>query len=87
MAARRPAKISPTVRVHERTREQLRRLTSETGRSAPDLLADAVDLIEHDRILDAANEAFAALRSDPVAWEETLQERREWHDGEPDPGD
>ena len=49
-----------------------------TGESTADLLERAVELLEQDRFLDAANAAFAALRADPVAWEAELQERRIW---------
>jgi hypothetical protein len=79
MSSKRPDKVSPTVRVTARTRDQLRRLSATTGRSAPDLLEEAVDLIEQERMLEAANEAFAALRADPAAWEEEMEERRAWH--------
>lgn len=85
MAAKSTAKISPTVRVHPRTREQLRRLSTATGRSTPDLLAEAVDRVEQDGLLASANEAFAALREDPEAWSEELEERRAWDGAETPP--
>lgn len=78
MAGKRSEKVSPTVRVHARTREQLRRITADTGRSAPDILAEGVDRIDQDGLITAANEAFAALRADPVAWAEELAEREAW---------
>ena len=33
---------------------------------------------EQDQFLDAANAAYAALKNDPVAWQEELEERALW---------
>lgn len=30
------------------------------------------------RMIEAANAAYAAMRNDPVAWQEELDERRAW---------
>ena len=78
MPGKRKAKLAPTVRVHPRTRDQLRRLSKASGRSTPDLLADAVDRIDEEGFWDAVNEGFARLREDDKAWNEYLAERREW---------
>jgi len=38
----------------------------------------AIDAYERQRLLDQANAADAAVRSDPGKWQEELAERREW---------
>ncbi len=70
--------MTKMVRASDETLDRLRRLREVTGESTADLLERAVELLEQDRFLDAANAAFAALRADPVAWEAELQERRIW---------
>ena len=67
-----------TVRAHEATVKKLRQLAAETRRTMPDLIAESVELLERDRLLDSANEAFAALRADERAWQEELAERAAW---------
>ena len=42
------------------------------------VLNKAVEAYRRQRILEQANAADAALRSDPKAWAEELAERREW---------
>jgi hypothetical protein len=66
------------VRAHQPTVEKLRRLRAQTGEATADLLAEAVDLLERERFLDAANAAFAELRTDPERWREELRERSLW---------
>jgi len=42
------------------------------------VLEEAVDLLEGQRLLEATNEAYAALRANPEAWQELQKERAEW---------
>lgn len=67
-----------TVRARRETHEKLRRLSAESGKPIPEVLDEAVELLERERLLDATNAAFAALRRDPEAWEAELAERRLW---------
>ena len=60
--------MTKMVRASDETLDRLRRLREVTGESTADLLERAVELLEQDRFLDAANAAFAALRADPAAW-------------------
>jgi hypothetical protein len=66
------------VRANLRTLEKLRRLRDSRGESTAELLEQAVDLLERDRFLDAANDAFARTRDDPSAWRAEEDERALW---------
>jgi hypothetical protein len=69
---------STTVRAHQKTHAKLRRLSAESGRPIPDVLDEAVELLERERLLDATNAAFAALRDDATAWKAEQDERQLW---------
>ena len=70
--------MTKMVRASDETLDRLRRLREVTGESTADLLDRAVELLEQDRFLDAANASFAALRADPAAWREEQSERDLW---------
>ncbi len=67
-----------TVRVRKETRETLREIASHTGRSMPDILDQAVEELRRRSFLQGLAEDFAALRNDPAAWREELEEREVW---------
>jgi hypothetical protein len=46
--------------------------------SLTEALEHAVETLRRQRILDGTNEAYAALKSDPKAWQTELDERRTW---------
>ena len=66
------------VRASDEALDRLRRLREVTGESTAELIDRAVELLERDRFLDAANESFAALRADPDAWRAEQAERDLW---------
>lgn len=70
---------STTVRIPDSTRQTLAELSDETGESLQDLIAAAVEAYRRNRILEQANQAYAALKRDPEAWLELLEEREEWN--------
>jgi len=67
-----------TIRVSRRTRDVLQALAAQYGSSMQAVLEEAVDLLEGQRLLEATNEAYAALRANPAAWQELQEERAEW---------
>lgn len=67
-----------TIRVSRRTRDVLQALAEQYGSSMQAVLEEAVDLLEGQRLLEATNEAYAALRANPAAWQELQEERAEW---------
>ena len=44
-----------------------------------DVVAAAVDRLWREELLEATNAAYAALRGDPKAWQQELEERELWH--------
>lgn len=67
-----------TIRVSRRTRDILQALAEQYGSSMQAVLEEAVALLEGQRLLEATNEAYAALRANPEAWQELQKERAEW---------
>ncbi len=67
-----------TVRIDEKTSEQLRELAATTGRSMKEVLGDAVDAHSRHVLLEQLNEDYAALRGDAKSWQEELEERGLW---------
>lgn len=67
-----------TLRVDTQTQEKVRRLSCEMGISMQEVLAQAVEAYRRQYLFDAADRAYAALRADPQAWAEELEERKLW---------
>ncbi|MFW6156268.1 MAG: toxin-antitoxin system protein [Armatimonadota bacterium] len=70
--------MSSTVRVSDETHSALRELSERRGQSMTQVLAEAVERLRHEDLLRRTNEAYAAIREDPEAWDELLRERAEW---------
>ena len=66
----------PTVRISARTRQTLRELSEQTGKTMQAILDQAVEDYRRKAFLEAVNAAYAALRADPEAWAEVEKERR-----------
>jgi predicted DNA-binding protein len=67
-----------TVRISSKAQQTLQQLSKATGRSQTALLEEAVEELRRKRIFEEANAAFAALKADPKAWAEELEERKVW---------
>lgn len=67
-----------TVRIREETHEALRQLAEREGDTLQDVLSRAVEAYRRAHILAESNVGYAALRADPVAWQEELEERGAW---------
>lgn len=70
--------MATMVRVSTETREAIRVLSAETGDSMHGVIHKAIEAYRRQLLLDRANERFAALRKDPQAWREELEERAAW---------
>ena len=68
----------PQTRISQRAHQTLRRLSKETGQSSEEILDRALEALERKQLLDGINEGYAALKADPEAWEEELEERELW---------
>jgi hypothetical protein len=73
-----------TVRVDRRTSETIARLAKETGIARKDVVAQAVERLRRQRILESANIGFAAMKGDVAGWREELDERESWESTLPD---
>lgn len=70
--------MSATVRISKSAHQALREL-SETERVPMLTLLDrAIESYKRQRILEATNRAYAALRVNPDAWKQELKERNLW---------
>ena len=67
-----------TVRVTSETRAVIQALARESNQSMQSLIARAVEQYRRQLVLQRANDAYAALWSQPEAWAEELEERRIW---------
>jgi hypothetical protein len=76
MFKRRDRGTEPNVRVHPRTRNQIRRLAALTGRPTADLYAEAVDQLEAKQNLDSSDEAFAQIGQNPAVFAQEMAKRR-----------
>lgn len=69
---------SETVRIKPTTHTKLKAIAEETGQTMPEVLDQAVELLRRQRLFDAADEAYAALKSNPKAWAKEQAEREAW---------
>jgi hypothetical protein len=51
---------------------------SKINSSKQKIIERALDRLERESLLKRANEAFEAIRSNPEAWKEELEEQKEW---------
>lgn len=70
--------IDTTVRIDKGTSATLDSLAKKKGQTKKDIIAQAVERMRREEILEAANVGYAAMKSDPVAWREELGERALW---------
>lgn len=66
------------VRVSDRTRENLRLIAKQTGRSMQKVVEDAIEAERRRVFMERFNAGYAGLRADPEKWDEVLAERRVW---------
>ena len=67
-----------TVRISSHAQRTLRQLSKTTKRSQTALLEEAIEELRRKKFFEEANRAFAALKADPKAWAEELEERKAW---------
>ncbi len=70
--------MGATIRVTDETHEALRKLAQEMDESLEEVLTKAVEAYRRARVLELTNQAYAALRNDPQAWQEVVDERTAW---------
>ena len=67
-----------TVRIKKETHDLLRILSEKRHAAMVDLIDEAVANLHRQYVLEETNRAYAALRSDPEAWQEEQEERAAW---------
>lgn len=67
-----------TVRVSARTHDILQELAHSVGAPMQEVVEQAVEQYRRQRLLAAANAAYAAVQADPAAQQELREERAAW---------
>ena len=67
-----------TIRVSTRTRDLLQELAQRSGGSMQLVLEQALEQYRRLQLLEAANDAYAELRTDESAWADLEHERSDW---------
>jgi len=69
---------SVNVRISSQSYQILKDLSREKGQTMQSLIDQALEELRRKKMLEAANEAFVALKADREAWREELAERGLW---------
>jgi hypothetical protein len=72
------AKNRAMVRVSDTAHQMLRELSDRYGEPMHAIIEKAVDAYRRERFFDELDAGYAALQSDPEAWQEELAERKLW---------
>ena len=70
--------MAKSVRISDAAVEEINDLIELTGESKKHLIDRAIFFYARAQIHKKANEQYAELQKDPVAWKEILEERAEW---------
>ncbi len=69
---------SVNVRISSSSYQILKALAQEKGQTMQSLIDQALEDLRRRKMLEATNEAFAALKSNDDLWREELEERKLW---------
>ena len=69
---------STTIRVTNRARDSVREISKITGKQHVEVVEEAVEVYRRQILLEKANQAYAALKSDQKAWQTETEEREAW---------
>ena len=69
---------STTIRVTNHARDAVREIAEITGMHQQEVVDQAVEAYRRQVLLEKANQAYAALRSNGKAWQAELKEREAW---------
>lgn len=68
----------PVIRLSSQAKAALTEMARLEGKPMEAILDEAIEHYQREKLLDAANAAYAQLRADPESWKEELSERRQW---------
>jgi hypothetical protein len=69
---------SVNVRISSNSYQILKSLSQEEGQTMQSLIDNALENLRREKMLEAANQAFARLKADENEWSEELAERELW---------
>jgi predicted transcriptional regulator len=69
---------SVTVRINVSTRDKVREISEREQQPMHEVIEKAIEEYRRRRFLEEVNAAYAALKADPEAWREELEERAAW---------
>ena len=67
-----------TVKIGSESHQTLQELAAKSGEPIQIILEKAIENYQRQLFLEEANQAFAALRNDPEAWQAEMAERSLW---------
>ena len=67
----------PLTRISNSDHQILLDLSKKTGMSHQQIIHNALDTYQRDRLLDSINESFARLKANKSAWKEMTTERKQ----------
>ena len=67
-----------TVRITVADHAALNEIAKNSGKPMSEVLSEAIQELQRNRLLRQTNEAYLRLKQDPDAWEEESEERRIW---------
>lgn len=74
----------PTTRISEDDHRVLQNLAAQTGKQHQEIIHEALDNYQRNRLLDGINSAFERLRSNKNDWAREKEERKLWEATLPD---
>ena len=66
------------VQISEKALEVVRQISEQKGLEISDVLDNAVEVYRREVFLEETSRSFEALKEDPEAWREELEERALW---------
>jgi hypothetical protein len=67
-----------TMRIDSQTHAFLKDISHQLGEPMQAVLHEAIELYRRECFLKSCNEAYAALKKNPKAWKQELEERKSW---------
>jgi predicted transcriptional regulator len=69
---------SYTIKISSTSYNTLQQIAARSGESIEALLDQAIEQYRRQKFLEAANQAYAALRNNPEEWAIEIEEREPW---------
>ena len=69
---------SYTIKISSTSYNILKQIAARSGESIEALLDQAIEQYRRQKFLEAANQAYAALRNNPEEWAVEMEEREAW---------